>query len=136
MPLRPRKPTRLIRDLEHQIDAMFDELIHEPWGRLAGAVEWQPEIDLYETEDAYILEADLPGVLPQDVEVRVDDHRLTIRGTRKSAELVDSAQGVFLERRHGSFSRRFSLEHAVDVEKIESRSEAGIYNVRLPKKKD
>lgn len=135
MSLMPWKPYRLMRDLERQIDDLFDELIHEPWGCFSGEDVWQPEIDIYETEDAYIIEADLPGVLAKDVEVTVDDHWVTIRGTRKTAELIESVQGIVLERRYGSFSRRFYLDQTVDPAKAESRCEQGIYKVRLPKKK-
>ena len=136
MSLTPWRPHRLMRDLEKQIDELFDEMIHEPWGSLSREVAWQPDIDLYETEDAYILEADLPGVLPKDVEVTVDDHWVTIRGTRRTAGLRESAQGMVLERRHGRFSRRLYLEKAVDPEHAESKYEEGIYKVLLPKKKD
>jgi len=136
MSLTPWKPHRLVRDLESQVDELFHELIYEPWGGTPEGNEWQPQIDIYETDDFYLIHADLPGVLPRSVEISVDNHWVTIRGIRKPLELVKAAQGVILERRQGSFSRKFFLEQAIEVERFESSYKEGIYEVRLPKKKD
>lgn len=135
MSLFPWKPLRLPVDLENQIEQIFSELIHEPWGRTERLASWEPEIDVYETEDAYLIEADLPGVSPQDVDVSAEEHWVTISGTRRSTSLIQSAQGVLLERRHGSFSRRIFLGHPVDAEHVTLRHQEGVFHIHLPKKK-
>ena len=113
----------------------FTEVIHEPWGRKTREEAWQPAVDLYETDESYLIEVDLPGVLPNDIAVRVDDRSVTIAGTRRSTSWMQSAQGVSIERRHGSFSRTFQLSCRVDPERIEHRHEEGIHYVRIWKKK-
>ncbi len=133
----PWKPLRFpldLEQLERQIDEMFSSLIDEPWGRKRGGGAWEPAIDLYESDDAYFLEADLPGVLPSDVEIKVEGNDLLISGKRATAQLTQSAHGLRVERRHGSFSRRFRLEHPVDAARIECGCQEGIYHCRLPKK--
>jgi HSP20 family protein len=128
-------PWKLIRlrNLEQQIDQAFDELIHRPWGLDSSASPWQPEIDLYETPEAYLVEADVPGVPAEGIHVEIDRHSLTISGSRRSARIEQSAQGICLERRKGSFYRRFTLQQAVDPEQVETMSHEGILTIRIPK---
>ena len=128
-------PWKLIRlrNLEQQIDQAFDELIHRPWGLGSSASPWQPEIDIFETPDAYLVEADVPGVPPDEIRVEVDRHSLTISGCRRSARVEQSAQGICLERRKGSFSRRFALEQAVEPDQVEKSIHEGILTIRIPK---
>lgn len=128
----PWKPIRL-RNLEQQIDQAFDELIHGQWGLCAPTSPWQPDIDIYETPDGYFVEADVPGVLPDEMHVEVDVHSLTISGLRRSGCDEKSAQGVCIERRKGSFYRRFSLEHAIDPHHVERENRAGTLTLRIPK---
>src|SRR5216110_2920517 len=60
--------------LSQEVDRLFDELIYRPWGcSHTGEAEWQPQLDLYETDTAFILEADLPGVEEKEVSVAVED---------------------------------------------------------------
>jgi HSP20 family protein len=132
----PLRPLRLSLDLDRRIEEAFEELIHEPWGRELGPA-WQPAVDVRETEDAYLIEADLPGVAPEQVEVRVDGRRLTIRGSRHSLTWCreESSKTILIERQRGQFLRTLDLEHAVDPEKLETHFEHGILQARLPKKK-
>src|SRR5215510_4116246 len=73
------------KQFSQEVDRLFDELIHRPWGARGPGEEWSPQLDLYETESAFILEADLPGVKKQDVSVAVEDGNLVLQG-RRSAE--------------------------------------------------
>jgi HSP20 family protein len=67
--------------LSQEVDRLFDEIIHRPWGSVrTAAEEWSPQIDLYETDTAFILEADLPGVQEQEVAVTVENGDLVLRG--------------------------------------------------------
>lgn len=129
----PWKPLRLIGNLEQQIDQAFEELIHHKLGMSSPSATWQPDIDLYETPEAYLVHADIPGVLPADIRVEVIDHWLTISGSRGSSTIENSAQGVRIERRTGNFSRRFFLERAVDPTRIQREDREGTLQLRLPK---
>lgn len=72
-------PPLPVPQLAQEVDRLFDELIHRPWGfRRAEEKEWSPQLDLYETEEAFILEADLPGVREEEVSVAVEDSDLVL----------------------------------------------------------
>jgi HSP20 family protein len=122
-----------LRNLEQQIDQAFDELIHRPWGLDSSASPWQPEIDIYDMPECYLVEADVPGVPPDEIRVEVEAHSLTISGSRRSARIEQSAQSVCLERRKGSFFRRFVLEQAVDPQRVERTIHEGTLTLKIPK---
>jgi HSP20 family protein len=128
----PWKPIRL-RNFDQQIDQAFDELIHGPWGLSSSASQWQLEIDIYEPPDSYLVEADVPGVPPDQIHVEVENHSLTISGCRHSARMEQSAQSICLERRKGSFFRRFVLEQAVDPQRVERTIHEGTLTLKIPK---
>lgn len=134
-PFPPLRPVRLSLDLDRRIEQLFTELIHEPWGRDFGATVWQPAIDVHETADAYLIEADIPGVAPENVEIQVDGRRITIRGTRDTVTWSGSQAGrnVLIERQHGHFCRTVELDHPVAIERIQMQFEQGILRARLPK---
>jgi HSP20 family protein len=117
-----------------EVDRLFDELIHRPWGaRRPVAEEWNPQLDLYETDRAFILEADLPGVKKQDVSVTVENGDLVLQGTR-SAERVRSDKNFhYRERRSGHFLRRLRLPASVDQAQIRAEFRNGVLRVTLPK---
>lgn len=130
----PFRPLRLCFDLDQEIEAAFATLIHQPWGRPEAPRGWQPAVDLYETDEAYFLEADLPGVSREDIELRVEDSRVLLRGHRRSVRVSQSERGVRIERAQGEFERAITLNQPVDPERVEVSCEQGILRVRLPKR--
>jgi HSP20 family protein len=131
----PLKPLQFTFDLERRIEQAFSELIHEPWGRGLAATAWQPAVDIHETDDAYLIEADLPGVTPEDMEIRLDGQRLTICGRRQSLAWTQSGRTLRVERAAGEFCRVLELEHPVDGARIDKQCHEGILRVRLPKRR-
>ncbi|MEX1230241.1 MAG: Hsp20/alpha crystallin family protein [Planctomycetaceae bacterium] len=129
----PFKPIRINLDLQPRIEKAFAELIHEPWGRLLESASWEPAIDVYETGEAYLIEADLPGVPLENIEVRLEGRQLTICGIRRSVTWTQSGQTLHVERAHGHFCRSLHLSHAVDLARMEKQCENGILRIRLPK---
>lgn len=69
--------------LSSEVERLFDEMIHRPWGVCREVRGWTPAVDLYDDGDCFILEADLPGVKLEDVIVEVDNGDLVLRGSRK-----------------------------------------------------
>lgn len=130
----PWKPLRL-RNLDQQIDQAFDELVRAKWGLGSSPPVWQPDIDLYETDDCYLIEADVPGVLPEDIHVAVNDNGVTISGSRHSGTIEQSAQGLRIERRKGSFSRRFVFPRPVDATQVQRVHHEGTLQLTIPKRK-
>ncbi len=130
----PWKPIRL-QNLEQQIDQAFHELIAGQWGLSPPQSTWQPEIDIYETPDSYLVEADVPGVPLDEIRIEIEEHSLTISGSRRSKNVEQSAQGLRIERRKESFFRRFRLDHAIDPDGVERTNQEGTLILRLPKRK-
>ena len=98
-----------------------------------GFTEVAPPLDVRETDDAYIVEVELPGVDPKDTEVSIEGRTVTVRG--KFAEVQEKQEGNFLlrERRRGQFMRAVALPGMVDVDKATSRYENGELTITLPK---
>jgi len=120
--------------LSQEVDRLFDELIHRPWGFSRTAVgTWNPQIDLYETEAAFILEADLPGVQEQDVSVEVDRGDLVLQGRRSFTRTTTQGNFYHSERRSGNFVRRLRLPASVDQSQIRAEFGQGVLRVTLLK---
>jgi HSP20 family protein len=122
-------------ELTERIDRLFDELIHQRWGFTAPALEWNPSWDLYETEDAFILEVDLPGTRKEDVKVAVEGQDLIVEGARASEQTHTSGKVHYRERQSGRFVRRARLPESVDKERIVAEFRDGVLRVTLPKMK-
>lgn len=132
MPLQPWTPLRLL-DLDRRIDEAFLELIHEPWGRPLSVELWQPAVDVHETEEAYLIEADLPGVPPDAVQLDVEEDRVTLRGSRHSVAWSQEGRTMRVERAQGKFLRTLEFEEPIDVDHVERQFEQGLLRIRLPK---
>jgi HSP20 family protein len=101
------------------------------------ATAWAPPIDVYETDDRYVITAEVPGIAREHVDLAVQDNRLTIRGSR-SGGAPQSAIGHYhqVERGHGSFVRTFEFADAVDQARITADLRDGVLTVTLPKSAD
>lgn len=120
-------------DFDQRVEQLFTELIHEPWGRDTGSKLWQPAVDVFETEAEYILEVELPGLLPENIELHISGRELSIRGRRASVKVSQKGLSLSTERAQGEFVRKFTLTHLVDAARVETWYENGIYRARLPK---
>jgi HSP20 family protein len=95
---------------------------------------WSPSVDIFETEDALKLKADLPEVKIEDIDVRVEDRTLALRGQRKF-EKDDTVKGYHrIERGYGEFVRSFAVPSTVDTEHVQADYKNGVLTVTLPKK--
>ena len=95
---------------------------------------WAPAVDIYETESEVVLTAEIPGIEEKDVEIKVEDNTLTLRGERKFEKETKEENYHRIERAYGSFFRSFTLPNYVDQDKIEAEHENGILKVRMPKR--
>ena len=98
-----------------------------------GGVYFTPRVDIYETDNDLVLQADLPGIDPKQIDVRVENNMLTIRGERCFEPKVKQENFHRLERSYGTFSRSFTLATAVDSEKIQANYKNGVLRITLPK---
>ena len=96
--------------------------------------QWVPSVDVKEENDRFVLYADLPGIDPDDIEVSMDKGLLTIRGERSSESSSETERYARIERRYGSFHRRFALPDSADPEGIEARGRNGVLEIVIPKR--
>jgi HSP20 family protein len=97
---------------------------------------WAPAVDIYETENELVVKADLPDVNPQDLDIRVENNILTIRGDRKFDSKAHEDSYLRIERAYGSFSRSFSLANSVKSESIQADYHNGVLTLSLPKREE
>jgi len=95
---------------------------------------WAPAVDILETENELILKADLPEVKQDQIDIRVEDGTLTLRGERKFEAVKDGKGYHRIERSYGAFSRSFSLPDTVQSDGVKATFKDGVLTVTLPKK--
>ena len=98
-----------------------------------GPLSGGPSVDIEETKDEYVLTADLPGIRQEDINVTVDDGRLTIQGERRQGKEDKEGTSLLLERVFGTFTRSFDLPTSVQAEKIAAVYRDGVLSVNVPK---
>jgi HSP20 family protein len=97
---------------------------------------WAPAVDIYESEHELVVKADLPEVDAKDLDIRVENNILTIRGERKFEKKVDEANYLRVERAYGSFSRSFSLANTVNPDGIKADYQSGVLTLSIPKREE
>jgi HSP20 family protein len=131
------EPVRELHTMQSEMNRLFNTFFDSPNAGGNGAQSplrrWIPAMDVVETEDHFVLRADLPGLSEDDVNIELDDNVLTISGQRKS-EHEQRNEGYYrVERAFGSFSRSLTLPEGVDAEGIEASFDNGVLEVRIPK---
>src|SRR5229473_973684 len=102
------EPFRGASTLQDQLNRVFNEVL-ERTGDESNLTSWAPAVDIFETEHELVVKADLPDVDPKDLDIRVENNILTIRGERKFEKRVNEDQYLRVERAYGAFTRSFSL---------------------------
>ena len=126
-------PFRNLTSLQDQVNRLFDSSFKANADNSA-LTTWAPAVDIYETENELVIKADLPDMEEKDIDVRVENNMLTIRGERKFEESVKEDNYLRVERAYGSFSRSFSLPNTVNTEAIQANYKNGVLKVVLPKR--
>lgn len=97
------------------------------------ATEWNPRCDITDAENELVVEAEIPGVDPKDIEISVSDSTMTIRGEKKSEKVEDKEGRKYTERFFGSFERSFGLPRGAKESDIQATMKDGVLVVRVPK---
>lgn len=130
------EPFRGVSVFQDQMSRLFeDSILH---GRTDDSAQpaWAPAVDIYETENELVVKADLPDVNEKELDVRVEDNLLTIRGERKFEKSVTEDNFLRVERAYGAFSRSFSLPPTVNAEAIQAEYKNGVLNIHIPKREE
>ena len=135
------EPFRDLLGLQDRMSRLFDEsyrgvardAAEDEWA-LGGS--WAPAVDIYEQGTDIVLKAELPGVDPKDVDIRLENNVLSLRGQRKLEGEVKRESYHRVERSYGSFSRSFTLPTVVDQAAIKAEFKDGLLQVTLPKREE
>jgi len=129
------EPLRDLASIQNEMNRLFGTVFDAPapGGNGNTLRRWMPAMDLVETEDHFVLRADLPGLSEGDVNIEVEDRVLTISGERK-AEHETTKEGYHrVERAFGSFSRSLTLPEGVDPDAVTANFDRGVLEIRIPK---
>lgn len=129
-------PFRTINQLQDQMNRVFEDSVFRGRAADSSLTAWAPAVDILETENELVLKADLPDVNEKDIDIRMENNTLTIRGERKFEQQVSEDNYLRIERTYGSFSRSFSLPSTVDPESIQADYSRGVLTVRMPKREE
>jgi HSP20 family protein len=128
-------PFRGAATLQEQVNRLFGNVL-EHSGEESNLTTWAPAVDIYETEHELVVKADLPEVEAKDLDIRVENNLLTIRGERKFEKKVNEDNYLRVERAYGSFSRSFSLANTVNAEAIKADYQNGVLTLSIPKREE
>jgi HSP20 family protein len=127
------EPFRNLSSLQEQVNRLFESGMQSRTDNSA-LTTWAPAVDIYETENELVLKADLPAINEKDLDIRVENNMLTIRGERKFESEVKEENYLRVERTYGSFSRSFGLPNTVNTEAIKAQYKNGVLTVEMPKR--
>ena len=138
MPLAHWDPVRELLSLQERMNRLIDQTLSRTHaeGELSATGAWAPAVDLFESDRFLILKAELPEVNLDDIELRIDEDRLTLRGERRIKEEVSEKQFLRMERAYGPFHRTFDLPTKVDPERVKAEFKRGILTVTMPKREN
>lgn len=98
------------------------------------ASTWTPSVDIYETENEVVLTAEVPGIEDKNIEIKIEDNTLSIKGERMLEKETKEENYHRIERAYGTFYRSFTIPHNVDQDKIQAEHESGVLKITMPKK--
>jgi len=125
------EPFSNVLSLREAMDQLLRDSFVAPFSALAQATSSLP-VDVYETDDAFVVKAFMPGLTPDDLTISVEQQSVAIHGQPK-AEAVDGMQPVLQERRIGAFTRTFTLPVPVEADKVQAELRNGVLSLTLPK---
>lgn len=130
------EPWQAVRRLSDEMSRLFSDTLRDGEdGSNIVTSSWVPAVDIKEEPERFVIIADVPGVDPKEIEVTMEAGVLSIRGERSLETREEGGDGYRrVERRHGTFYRRFSLPDTADADKIAAKGSNGVLQVIIPKK--
>jgi HSP20 family protein len=128
-------PLRLIDDWEGFFQDFWSPFRRFPLATLESP-GWVPAVDLEETDGAYHLKAEMPGMKKEDVRISIVDNILTVSGEKKSETRTDKKKVHRLERNYGAFQRSFSLPARIQADRVEASFKEGVLEITVPKSEE
>jgi HSP20 family protein len=125
-------PFREAVALQNRVNSLFRDLNESEGG--GAAARFTPAVDIYEDAQKVVLKLDVPGIEEKDLDIRVENHTLTVKGERKFEAEEKEENFNRIERRYGSFFRAFTVPTSVDTENVKASYTAGVLKLELAKK--
>jgi HSP20 family protein len=125
-------PIREVSSLQDRVNSLFQDFAGD--NQAVTAASFAPAVDVYENGEKVVLKLDIPGIKEEDLDIRVENQTLTVRGERKFESEEKEENFHRIERRYGSFYRSFSLPTTVDTENVQASYNAGVLKLELKKK--
>lgn len=129
-------PFRNLSQFQEQMNRLFEDSFFRGRGEAGALTSWAPAVDIFETADELVVKADLPDINEKDLDIRVENNTLTLRGERKFEEKVAEDDFLRIERAYGSFTRSFALPSTVNTDAIKAEYRHGVLTVRMPKREE
>ena len=127
-------PMRELWKSQNRLDQMLDSFLGDSWSQVGHEWSgWAPQVDVEETPDAFKFHADLPGLNKKEISISVENHRLTIKGERKTEAEEKKSSFHRVERTYGAFCRSFQLPASVRSEEVEASYKDGVLEITVPK---
>jgi HSP20 family protein len=130
------EPFRDLMVMQDRMTRLFDETFSRIWKEELPRGVWSPPVDILEKENEVILKVDLPEMNQNDVDIKVEENMLIIRGERKFIKETPSGNYLQIERPYGTFQRTFAIPRVIDQEKIKAPYKDGVLRVVLPKREE
>jgi HSP20 family protein len=129
-------PFRELSSIQNELNRLFGRTFSTEGGEAREAAAWVPAIDVAETQDRFVITAELPGVDPDDVDISVENSVLTLRGDRSFYRETKEEDFHRIERRFGNFARSITLPSTADPERIRASFDTGVLTIEVPKKEE
>ncbi|MFN6962586.1 MAG: Hsp20/alpha crystallin family protein [Pyrinomonadaceae bacterium] len=128
-------PFRELRSLQDEVNRLFSTSFNRGGSDIMRGA-WSPSVDIFENKDSIVLEAELPGMKPEDVNISIENNVLTIHGERKFEKKDEQDNFHRVERSYGSFTRSFTLPPTVSSENVDAVFENGVLRLTLMKREE
>jgi HSP20 family protein len=131
------EPFRDLLTTQDRFNRLFNETFSNVFGgEGVSGREWNPPVDIYETDHDLVFKTELPGVDPKDVDIRVEDGMLYLKGERKQEKDVKEGNYHRVERSYGGFTRTFSLPNSVNLDAIKADYKDGVLTLTMAKREE
>ena len=135
MAMRRWDPFQELSSIQNELNRLFGRTFGEGSEEVRMAA-WVPAVDVAETQDRFLITAELPGLRPEDVDISVENSVLRIQGERRFYHERKEDDFHRIERRFGSFTRSITLPSTADAENIQASFDAGVLTIEVPKREE
>lgn len=128
-------PFRDLMSIQNEMNRLFGRTYGGDVGESTRGA-WTPALDVFETQEKFVITMELPGVSPDDVDISVEDSTLMVRGERKFYSEQQEESFLRIERRFGEFTRSLTLPSTADAESIHASFDQGVLTIEVPKREE